>query len=337
MSASAINLPSSFVDDFVHRVDIVLYHYNCADGTGGAWPFWRENQERYEKGKLIIDGVEHGHSPPDVSDKVVAIVDFCFPREVILQMACRAKNILILDHHTSSKRDMAESTLPSNVYAYFDEERSGAQIAWSFVYPHKPCPWFIDIIAERDLWRQSSDISKKLSNILFTGKYYRWNKFEWLLEKSKTKAEEDTLKEIFLSVSGSNNNNTHTEQEIANTCKNAILTEMTTPNGEKYMVKLANCTSHKLRSEIGNRLSESGCDFAVTWQYDFAMDEWWCSARASSESPIDLSAIAKQFNRGGGHTKAAAFAIKDGKTLHSYFKTIEIPKHRHKDAALVKK
>ena len=324
--------------DFVHNVDIVEYHKNCADGIGGAWPFWRENLERYEKHQMIIEGVTHGQLPPDVTGKNVVLVDFCFPRKDVLRMAKVAKFIVILDHHSSAMKDMLgelrEKRLPSNVFTIFDITRSGAQIAWSFVYPEVECPWFIDVIADRDLWKWSKPYSKELCNVFFRNGYYSWEKFEWLLEKSTTQEEIDDLIKKFMMMSDTKSER-ELEKEIETACKRAVLAEMTTPKGEKYRVRLATCPP-KVRSEVGNRLSE-GCDFAVTWQYDFFLDEWWCSARASSNSKVDLSAISSQFHRGGGHKKAAGFTIKGGENLHTYFRTLEIPEGRQKDAKLLTK
>ena len=321
-----MNLPPNFVS----TIDIVLYHKNCADGIGGAWPFWRENLGRQEKGEIVIEGITHGQLPPDVTGKIVVVVDYCFPRKVTLEMAKKAKTIVILDHHASAERDMT-GKLPSNVHATFDSNRSGAQIAWEFVYPQYQCPWFIDVIADRDLWKWTKPYSKDVSNALYKGGYYSWEKFEWLLSCSQTP---DDIDKIIKKFVGMSRRDVETEKEIVAACKKAIMTELTTPSGDKYRVKLANCASHKLRSEVGNRLSE-GCDFAVTWQYDFFLDEWWCSARASADSPVDLSIIAAQFYRGGGHEKAAGFTIKNGENLKTYFKTIEIPANRLQDAKLL--
>lgn len=326
-----MDLPS----DFVRNVDVIEYHKNCADGIAGAWPFWRENLERYDNQELIIEGVTHGQLPMEVTGKNVVLVDFCFPRKIVLEMAAVAKLIVILDHHASTKRDIIgdrnEKKLPPNVHAIFDVSKSGAQIAWDFVYPGVAYPWFIDVIADRDLWLWRRPYSKEVSNVLFKNGYYSWDKFEWLLNNSDTPEQQDALIKKFVGMARSD---IETEKEIDAACKKAIMTELTTPSGETYRVKLANCISPKLRSEVGNRLSE-GCDFAVTWQYDFFLDEWWLSARASAESPVDLSLIAAQFHRGGGHKKAAGFTIKDGENLHTYFKTIEIPENRIKDAKLL--
>jgi len=318
-------------EDFVHTVDFVVYHKNCADGIGGAWPFWRENFERVENSELEIEGFTHGQKPPSVVGKLVVMVDFCFPRAEIIKMAKVAKYIVILDHHISAQRDIESGKLPNNVVALFDETRSGAQIAWDFVYPEAECPWFIDVIADRDLWKWTKPYSKEVSNALYKNGYYAWDKFEWLLDNSQTPEAVDVLIKKFVGMS---KKDVESEKEIVAACKGSILTRLTTPDGKTYKVRLSNCISPKLRSEVGNRLSE-GCDFAVTWQYDFFLDEWWCSARASATSEIDVSKIAAQFHRGGGHQKAAGFSITGGNNLHTYFQTIEIPESRQKDAKLL--
>jgi hypothetical protein len=66
--------------------NLICYHQGCPDGIAGAWPFWREYKNKY---KTTVDmvGCTYGDSPPDVTNKDVIIVDFSFPRNVLLEMA----------------------------------------------------------------------------------------------------------------------------------------------------------------------------------------------------------------------------------------------------------
>ena len=69
-------------------------------------------------------------------------------------------------------------------------------------------------------------------------------------------------------------------------------------------------------SEIGNRLSHD-CDFAVIWYYDHEDRKIKVSLRAFHDN-VDVSEIAKRFG-GGGHKKAAGFALPDGKHIEEIF------------------
>ena len=50
---------------YAKEIDIVLYHASCPDGTGAAWPFWRENKD---KNSFKACEVRHGEPYPDVKD-----------------------------------------------------------------------------------------------------------------------------------------------------------------------------------------------------------------------------------------------------------------------------
>ena len=54
-------------------------------------------------------------------------------------------------------------------------------------------------------------------------------------------------------------------------------------------------------------------------------NEWWISLRASAESNLDVSSIAKQMDPGGGgHPKAAGFTFKSdtNKQIHDFLEII---------------
>ena len=100
---------------------LCIYHAFCADGFGAAWIVRR----------ALGDGVEfhaasYGQEPPDVTGRDVLMVDFSYKRPVLVQMAAKAKSILILDHHKTAQADLVD--LPDNVQTIFDMERSGAML-----------------------------------------------------------------------------------------------------------------------------------------------------------------------------------------------------------------
>ena len=43
-----------------------------------------------------------GNMPPDVTDRNVLIVDFCYSLEATKALSKKAKKVLVLDHHKSS-------------------------------------------------------------------------------------------------------------------------------------------------------------------------------------------------------------------------------------------
>lgn len=333
-------------------IDGIYYHDRCPDGKGGSWVFWRENRERVSSGKMFMTGLSHGQLPSEnLEGLVILIVDFCFPRYILEEMAKKARQIIILDHHKSAEKSLNGSALPGNISSVFDMKRSGAQIAWDYVYPNIPRPWFIDIIADRDLWKWTMDHSKEIGKGLSVKGWYTWENMEkmYLLSFSERatmefKTEMYKLGALYMEQE---------EREISIICSSSILADFYSLEREKpYRVRIVGCPS-KYKSEVGNRLCEKNpdIDFAVLWQYDFLLNEWWISCRGTGddeeESPnIDLSKICSQFERGGGHPNSAGFTIfgsdrlddsggiLKGENLYNYFKPLEVPKNRPQDAGL---
>ena len=352
-------------------IDGIIYHDRCPDGKAGAWVFWRENKREVETGKIFLQGLSHGQPPPtEINGLTILIVDFCFPRDILIEMASKAKKIIILDHHKSAKKSLDASALPTNIETVFDMKRSGAQIAWDYVYPGVERPWFIDIIADRDLWQWKIPHSKEIGKALSVGGWYTLENMEFMFRMAKFQGavvvdsfKEDMIKMGTIEVA-------QEEKELSIICSKAILAEFKVPirssvwsagaDGlDVFKVKLVGCPSN-FRSEVGNRLcDDSDIDFAVMWQYDFLLDEWWISCRGqgedTDETAIDLSEICSRFERGGGHPNAAGFtifgsdrtisikrddgtsynAVVKGQKLQDYFRAIEVPRNRPQDQGLV--
>lgn len=89
--------------------------------------------------------------PPKVDGNVV-MVDFSYPRDVLIELASRVESIWIFDHHASAQRNLVD--LPANVHVHFDMNKSGCVLAWEAV-GDMPIPKFFDYIQDRDLWRFS--------------------------------------------------------------------------------------------------------------------------------------------------------------------------------------
>lgn len=140
-----------------------IYHSNCVDGFGAAWAVHKAIPDaEFSPGT-------YQESPPDVSGKDVVMVDFSYKRPVLLEMASKARSILVLDHHKSAAEDLID--LPSNVVAEFDMFRSGARMAWDHFFPDAPPPSLIEHIEDRDLWRFELPGTREIQANLFSYPY----------------------------------------------------------------------------------------------------------------------------------------------------------------------
>lgn len=296
----------------ITTIDIVFYHYPCVDGMASAWIPWRENQHRINDIQFI--GCQNDGKSPDtltnIKNKNILLVDFCFTKSQMIKLKKESKKLFIIDHHESNQRSLQHFD-----NCIFDLKRSAAQIMWDVQYPESNGyrPWFIEIIADRDLWKWEISNSENIGKGLYSANYYNWEKLEKLYTRLLS-GYEDEDKYIFNIVGDTVGK---IEQKEISMCLRKAVPTIFTTNNETYNVMLVTCSPH-LRSHVGNQLCKNDCDFAAIYQYDFVTNQWWISLRGNDK--VNLSKIAEKFG-GGGHYNAAGFTIygSKGQDLHSYF------------------
>lgn len=124
----------------------ILYHANCPDGFGAAYAAWKKfgNDAEYIP-------VKHGESPPDMKygwDTEIYIVDFSYPRDILIEMYGTGSRLMVLDHHKTAHKESGDLG-----FVHFDMNRSGAVIAWEYFHPNIEVPQLLLHIQDRDLWQ----------------------------------------------------------------------------------------------------------------------------------------------------------------------------------------
>jgi len=260
---------------------LCIYHKNCADGFGSAVAVnqWALSINR----QCEFIPAHYGDIPPDVTNREVLIVDFSYPREILLEMQAKSSKITVIDHHKSAQKD-----LEGLDFCFFDMERSGAVSTWLSLFPYRAVPRLLEYIQDRDLWQWKLSGSKEVSAALQTidQTFEAWDKY--LLDDNIYK----------LIAQG------HEILKYQQHCVKKIITSdgITMQNIAGYNVPCIN-TTH-LISEIGNDLAKNQPFCALYFETG---DKRIYSLR-SAPNGIDVSDIAKLFG-GGGHQHAAGFSI----------------------------
>lgn len=285
----------------MERIDYVIYHHPCFDGSGGAWCV-TEYCRRQGLSMPELIGVKPGceeYKFPSFTGKFVVVVDISFQRSLMKHIIDESERIIVLDHHRSAQRQ-----LEGLEHCIFDMTRSGAEMAWDYFFPNEDKPRFIQHIGDRDLWRWDRDEnSKAFSAALF-------NKFQFATPEETLAALDQIANfnqekyeefvrygEQCLEIE---------EKNIQLACKKAVKCELKCADDSVYTVWTSDSRLH--RSEIGNTLAKRPeCDFALIYSYDLKSNEWWISMRGIEEKGFDLSEIAARFPRGGGHPLASGF------------------------------
>ncbi|NRB39167.1 MAG: hypothetical protein HRU20_11975 [Pseudomonadales bacterium] len=259
---------------------LCIYHGNCADGFGAALAvkrFCDVNQLNCE-----FMPAHFGDAIPDVTDKQVWVVDFSYPRELLLQMKAQAKSITVIDHHKTAQED-----LQGLDFCVFDMEQSGAVLTWKTLLPQEPVPLLLAYIQDKDIWQWKLPSSKEVTAALQTlpMEFPSW---EVYLDDKKV---EDLI------AMGASIVSYQTLQIQKITSGDLPMAEIA-----GFTVPCINLT--QLHSDVGNVLCQ-GHAFAAMYM-DLA-DKRVYSLRSSAEG-VDVSDIAKKFG-GGGHKHAAGFSV----------------------------
>jgi oligoribonuclease NrnB/cAMP/cGMP phosphodiesterase (DHH superfamily) len=269
---------------------LVIYHGNCADGFSAAWCFWR----KYRDGADYVAGV-YQQDPPDVRERDVFLVDFSYKRAVVARMLAEANSVCLIDHHKTAIEDL--KPLRKDFYDedyklgwFCDMNRSGATLAWDYLFPGEDRPLLLGHIEDRDLWRFKLAGTREIQAFVFSHEYSfeTWDKL----------MEADQVELLKMTAAGAAVERKHHKDvaELIAVCKRRMVIA-------GYDVPVASLP-YTMVSDAANLMAK-GEPFAACY-WDTAEGRIF-GLRATDEG-VDVSEVAKQYG-GGGHAKAAGFRV----------------------------
>lgn len=267
---------------------ICIYHRRattqCADGFGSAWIM----NKYFKTLTLGIDCEFHAaiynEPPPDVTDRLVYLVDFSYPQEVVRKMLETARFVTIIDHHKSALDDLQPLVGLPKFELVGNTEFSGAMLVWRYCFPEEPAPALIRHIEDQDLNRFSLIGTHEIVSAIYSYpfEFAVWDAFDL-----------DTLVTEGAAILRS-------RRQVV---KGIIEQPHRRINIAGHNVLLVNCGSD-VTSAVGHELGE-GEKFTATY---VDTSEHRVFSLRSPPDGLDVSVIAKQYG-GGGHKHAAGFRI----------------------------
>lgn len=264
---------------------IVIYHKGCIDGVAAAWCFWRLFGNNLE----YFPGV-YQEAPPDVSGRVVYLVDFSYKRAVVEELCKTAEKVFLIDHHKSALEDLEGISAP-NFYSASDLGFSGCMLAWRYLNGEDLPPLFLEYIEDRDLWKFKLPDCKSIMMALFSYPI-TFETFDDLYKMSTT----DFLRKM--TAEG-----TAILRKYDLDLETAIKATKRIVIFEGYQVPIANLNG-LFASDAGNQMAVD-YPFSVTY-YDSELHRNF--SLRSLEIGADVSVIAATYG-GGGHKHAAGFKV----------------------------
>lgn len=268
---------------------VVIYHKRCPDGFGAAYAAWKKFGDAAEYipagyGDEALEGLE---------DKEVYLLDFSYelPSEME-RLAKITKRFVVLDHHQSSKERVEAA--PEHIY---DENRSGATIAWSYFHPGTPVPRLMQYLEDGDLYRYALAETRDVFSYLTVqpDDFAIWNALAQTLEDGA--AREKLL-----------------VKAAAYTEYFELLAKISVEAAKKVRFEGFECyfttamPSITMRSYVGHELYTKLPPLALI--VSAHPDGLGVSLRGDHQS-VDVSKIAKKYG-GGGHPGSAGFFIPNG-------------------------
>lgn len=145
---------------------LCIYHGNCADGFTSAWIV-----NKAKPGTKFHAGF-YRDAPPDVTDKIVYIVDFSYSREIMENIVAKAAHVIHIDHHDTAIKAMADYNSPKFTKFYSPENtESGAMLTWKFFFPSADVPDIIKHVDDRDRWKFHLPGTREVAANMFSYAY----------------------------------------------------------------------------------------------------------------------------------------------------------------------
>lgn len=292
-------------------MDLIIYHNNCPDGWAAAYIC----KMKYPGAKLTplnhgLDGISVDTLLISCIGKDVIMVDYSLrTRRDNDELNRVAKSFHIYDHHKS-----AQEVLAGADYATFDMKRSGAGLAWDYLFGKDVCeplpgeaafypkrPWWVNYTEDQDLWNWVLPDSQEINAYLMTRPR--------TVESWDEVAEMEQM-DAHLGGIGVRAYIEYYTRSVVEERQDGILVF----EGRNYQVSVLNIPYAGV-SEAGNALVNLGYEIGLAW-FERSDGQIQFSLRSKKGGDVDVSAIAKSFG-GGGHQSAAGFqiSVEDGRAL----------------------
>jgi len=226
---------------------------------------------------------------PNVTDRDVIMVDFSFKGRQLEYIIDECKSLLIIDHHIGHEEEIEAICNKSSKATYiFDNEKSGASLAYQHFYPTMDQPYVIKLVEDRDLWKFTD---------LWTHEFYAGSRLRHLeiIDWVRLITEEERVSDII-------SNGKIILQYQKNLLEPYKKRQHPRSIVSGKLIPFIPCTH--LISEVGNILC-AGEHFSCTY---FDTAERRVYSLRSDEKGMDVSEVAKYYG-GGGHRHAAGFSL----------------------------
>ncbi|MDA8596876.1 DHHA1 domain-containing protein [Candidatus Pacebacteria bacterium] len=268
---------------------VIIYHGNCRDGFGAAYAAWK----KFGDTASYLPVTDRKNPPEGLTEKDIFILDYSYDQPTLEHLAEANKSVKVIDHHISAKS--AVEAFPQNI---FDNDHSGAYLAWQYFHPDTAVPELLLQVEDHDLWKFEMPDNREFNTALglYPMTFTAWDIMVKQLQSPEERAG-FIVKGKFIAK--------FEDKLVRN-----ILDYKERVIFEGHEVWAINA-ERTYRSILGNRLAgfnlqEDKTPIGIVYyRYGGAVH---ISLRSHGDT--DVSAIAQKYG-GGGHKNAASFRVQD--------------------------
>lgn len=277
------------------EINVVITHGDCPDGLGAAWSVHKKLGDKCEYYFV-------GHSDkkiPDIKGKNVLMTDFVYLDIGLMdELYSQSNKMLVLDHHKKAQ-ELLEGKIKCD--HIFDISRSGARMAWDYVFPNEEPPDLIRYIEDRDLYNwQFSDTRSFVSAL--DAQPQTFEMYDEIANYDDKMLEDFKMDGAAILK--------FQRKLVENAIESASKAEIVCPDKTVYKCYVANISSKEIISDAAHMMAkiDPNINIGFSWCYSYKKKVYFVSLRSINN--INVANIAYQFG-GGGHPPAAGFQCED--------------------------
>jgi oligoribonuclease NrnB/cAMP/cGMP phosphodiesterase (DHH superfamily) len=267
----------------------VLYHGDCPDGFGAAYAFHKFYSKTYTEPKYVPMKYRDQLPTNIATGDHVYMLDYSIPKAEIEKLRIAGVGVTVIDHHKTAEEDLKD--VPGCI---FNMDKSGATMAWQYMFGDAPVPALLAYVEDGDLWRfdlpHSRDVRAWIRS--FPYEFEAWRGMEVALEQLPYSVFQQG--EALRRLEG---------QQVA---------QMTAPDRVQMLpigdIQVPVVNAAVLYSEVGEALNKKypQYPFSAYWFKRADGKEQW--GLRTQKDDVDVSMVARQYG-GGGHRKASGFIL----------------------------
>lgn len=252
------------------------------------------------------------------STEVVFMVDFSLPTfEEMIKLKNMCEYLVWIDHHKTAieKESDYYNKFPERIgiTGYREIGTGACALVWKFLYPHKPIPSSVKLLAEYDVWDHSNPFTLPFQyGMRIREALPRSPIWDGLLSKDGIaviggikKTTTHLMRDICIEGKAILKYITQYEERYAK--GNYFYTKLNTVGDwDTYNYKCIAINKALSNPLLFNSVKTDDVDIMITFCWSGSKEKWLISLYTEKEN-VDVSAIAKDYG-GGGHKGAAGFS-----------------------------